>query len=396
MTTPEIKAYLRQKDGRYIVELCWYQDKIRRRKSVSTGVLVDDSSEKKAEAAEKRAKKEMKLILSEWKDKVTGDFQDILFSDYLLQWLETAKHSIAETTYHSYKKTIERQICPYFAKLKIKLHELKPFHIEDFYTWKQDKGGVSANTIHHYHANISKALRKAYDLERIKSNPAKKVSLPKKDRFMADFYTAEEMRVLLDAVRGHKIETPVFLASWFGLRRGEALGLRYRDVNFTANTVSIRGVVTDKGSGSRTENVKYRKGTKTASGVRTLPLPLEAAEYLKRVRAQQAENRLLLGESYNLKWDGFICLDVTGDLIKPDYLSRTFPLVLKKHGLRKIRLHELRDSNASLLLANGVDLRMLQGWLGHAHYSTTEGYAHHRADSKMKLGGILSKELVTG
>jgi integrase len=260
-----------------------------------------------------------------------------------------------------------------------------------------ETGGVTGNTIHHYHANIHKALKQAYQTELIKDNPASKVIMPKKERFESEFLTSEEMNILLEAVVGEKIETPVILAAWFGLRRGEALGVRWQDVDFSSMTLYIKGVITDKGEGSRMENLKYRNGTKTPSGTRSFPLPPEVAEYLKVLKQRQADRRLLLGNSYNQAWTDFVCVDVTGDLIKPEYLSRAFPAFLEKHGLKKIRLHELRDSNASLLLDSGVDMKMLQQWLGHAHYSTTaDCYAHHRPDSKRKLSGILSEKLAFG
>ena len=102
----------------------------------------------------------------------------------------------------------------------------------------------------------------------------------------------------------------------------------------------------------------------------------------------------MFSDAYSTEWTDFVCIDPDGKLIKPEYLSRAFPAFLKRHGLRKIKLHELRDSNACLLLDNGVDMKMIQEWLGHAHYSTTADiYARHRADSKLKLGGILSKAL---
>ena len=205
---------------------------------------------------------------------------------------------------------------------------------------------------------------------------------------------ARESKNPLQPVKGSKIETPVMLAAWFGLRRGEALGLRWQDIDFDTMTLSVRGVITDKGVSSRADNLKYRNITKSVSGLRSFPLPPEVAEILKRLRVKQAENRLLLGESYITRWQEFVCVDVNGDLIKPEYLSRAFPALLERNGLRRIRLHELRDSNASLLLDNGVDMKMLQLWLGHAHYSTTADiYAHHKAGSKRQLGGILSSAL---
>jgi integrase len=383
-------ANLYEKNDRYHVMLSWYQGKTRKQKSVATGVLAKGNNKRAAEAARKS-------ILDEWEAKVSDNYQDILFSDYLKQWLEIVKRSIAETTYFSYKAIVERQICPYFAERNIKLCNLKPHHIQSFYSWKMETRSVTGNTIHHYHANIHKALKHAAQTELIKDNPASKVTLPKKERFTADFYIAEELRLLLDAVKGDKIEVPVFLAAWFGLRRGEALGVRWMDVDLPSMTLSVKGVVTDKGSGSRTENIKYRSGTKTPSGMRSFPIPHEVAGYLRELKRRQAENRILAGNSYNQEWTDFLCVDQTGDLIKPDYLSRAFPAFLAKHGFRKIRFHELRDSNASLLLDKGIDMKQIQEWLGHAHYSTTaDKYTHLRTDAKRRLGDVLSGELASG
>ena len=384
-------ANLFERNERYHVMLSWYQDNKRKQKSIATGIPVAGNNKRKANDAKNS-------ILDEWKQKIATNYQDILFSDYLKKWLETIKHSIDETTYSSYKDTIYKQICPYFATRKIKLDELEPHHIQDFYTWKMEKAKrtASANTIRHYHANIHKALRDAVRAKYLKSNPASKdhITLPKVIPFRADFYTVEEMHALLEAIKGHKIETPIFLASWFGLRRGEVLGLRWQDIDFDAMTLSIKGVITDKGDGSRDENVKYRSRAKTATSLRTLPLTPEVSEYLKILKEKQENNRELLGNSYNTKWIDFICVDTIGDLIKPEYLSRAFRLFLESNGLRHIRLHELRHSNASLLLDNGVDMRMLQLWLGHSNFNTTVGYAHHRADKKRELGSVLSKALV--
>ena len=162
-------------------------------------------------------------------------------------------------------------------------------------------------------------------------------------------------------------------------------------------SVSVRGVITDKGDKSRSENIKHRMGAKTASSIRTFPLPPEVAGYLKRLKRKQTENRLLLGGSYCLTWADFICVDIDGELIKPEYLSRAFVNFLKLNNLRKIRFHELRDSNASLLLDKGVDMKRIQSWLGHANFKTTADiYTHLRKDAKNELGAVLSKELSVG
>ena len=379
-------ANLYERYGKYHVMLSWYQGAIRRQKSVSTDVPIKGNNKRRAEAERIR-------ILEEWEAKISVNFKDILFSEYLRQWLKMVKHTVAETTYASYKAAVENQICPYFEEHRIKLHELKPLHIKSFYSWKMDNSGVTGNTIRHYHANIHKALREACEDELINKNPAAGLKLPKYEEYESDFYTVEELRLLLSAITGEKIEVPVLLAAWFGLRRGEVIGLRWRDVDYISMKLYVRGTVTDKGEGSRSENLKYRGRAKTKESIRSFPLPLEIAEYLKALKTRQEENRQLAGDSYIQRWEGFICVDEIGDLIRPEYLSRAFPALLKKHKLRKIRLHELRDSNASLLLDNGADLKLIQSWLGHAHIKTTAGYAKHQIGAKQPLSNILSKEL---
>ena len=380
-------ATLYKKKDRYYVMLSWNQGHIRKQKSVSTGLSVTGTSKRKVEQARKR-------LLEEWEEKIAENFQDVLFVDYLLQWLEMVKYSIAETTYFTYKSMIESQIIPYFKERKIKLHDIRPHHIQAFYAWKLENSDIKGVTIHRYHANIHKALKHAMQTEMIRDNPAAKVVLPKKERFTAKFYTAEEMRLLLEKIQGEKIEAPTYLASWFGMRRGEVLGLRWQDINFEAMTLSVCGVITDKGALSRSENVKYRSGAKTHTGLRSFPLPAEVADFLKKHLEQQRKNQELMGSAYNEDWLDFVCVDVTGNLIRPEYLSRAFPAFLEKHSLRVIRFHDLRDSNASLLLDQGVDMKLIQSWLGHAHYSTTADiYTHLRPDAKRKLGDVLSAEL---
>ena len=119
------------------------------------------------------------------------------------------------------------------------------------------------------------------------------------------------------------------------------------------------------------------------------------ADYLQKLKAQQEENRRITGNSYCTKWNGFVCVNVIGELIRPEYISRAFPAFLEKRGLRPICFHELRGSNASLLVDKGIDMKIIQSWLGHANYKTTADiYAHLRKDAKLGLGMVLSKELV--
>lgn len=174
----------------------------------------------------------------------------------------------------------------------------------------------------------------------------------------------------------------------------EILGLRWQDIDLCEKTIYVRGVVTDKGTGSRSENLTYRDSPKTPTSVRMLSFSQQVADYLDQLKARQEINRMLAGDNYCAKWDGFVCVNEIGNLIKPEYLSRAFRQFLEKHGLRQIRFHELRTSNASVLLDKGVDMKRIQAWLGHSNYNTTANvYAHLRKGYTHELSEVLGNEL---
>ena len=111
--------------------------------------------------------------------------------------------------------------------------------------------------------------------------------------------------------------------------------------------------------------------------MRTLPLVPFMRERLLALKEEQQENRRLCGRSYIKEYLEYVCVNEIGDLIKPHYVTESFPKLLKAKGMRQIRYHDLRHSCASLLLANGVPMKQIQEWLGHSDFSTTANiYAH--------------------
>lgn len=198
---------------------------------------------------------------------------------------------------------------------------------------------------------------------------------------------------MLDNIKGSTIETVVFLAAHFGLRRGEIIGLKWRYVDFKNKTISIMGVVTDKGaSGSRIKNMKYRESAKTSSSIRKFPMSDSVYNYLFELKSKQEENQKQA--NYNKEFIDFVCVRPNGDLIPLDYVTREFPRLLERSGLRKIKLHELRHTNISLLVENGASMKEVQEWAGHSSYSTTANvYAHIQPQSKIKLSEKLTSLL---
>lgn len=129
---------------------------------------------------------------------------------------------------------------------------------------------------------------------------------------------------------------------------------------------------------------------KSKASLRTLPLIPMFKERLLALKEEQERNRKLCGRSYNTGYLDNVYVDVLGNRIKPDYITAMFPELLKKHGLRRIRFHDLRHTSASLLLQNGVPMKQIQEWMGHSDFSTTANiYAHLDYNSKMATAGAM-------
>lgn len=305
---------------------------------------------------------------------VTSLTGDVLFADFMLSWLDVIKRSVSPVTFSSYSEMVKSITVPYFRKTGIRLSTLKPRDIQAFYDEKIKT--VSANTVIHYHANIHKALDMAVKLELITSNPSDHVELPKKNRFVGSFYNSDELTELFAAAKGTKLELPILFGAFYGLRRSEAVGLRWEAIDFENNTITIcHTVTTCRIDGKKVKVAADR--TKNKSSMRTMPLVPLFKERLLYLQDQQNKQRKLCGGSYCRDFLGYICVDEMGVLIKPDYISAAFPKLLDRHGLRRIRFHDLRHSCASLLLAHGVPMKQIQEWLGHSDFSTTANICSH-------------------
>lgn len=270
---------------------------------------------------------------------------------------------------------------------------MKPQHIQDFYQYAFTKWEVKANTVLHYHANIRSALQYAFITERIASNPADKVLRPKKDPFTDSSYSASEVNLLLETVRGTKIELPIILAAFYGMRRSEALGVKWSAIDMVNRTITVKHTVTAGALNGKLLTI-VRDRTKNKACRRTLPLVDAFYELLVRLKQQQEINRQVCGTSYCTEYLQYLNLDEMGYRIKPNYISQHFALVLKKNGLRHIRFHDLRHSCATLLLANGVSMKEVQEWLGHSDYATTANiYAHLEFSSKIGSAETMNKAI---
>jgi len=325
---------------------------------------------------------------------------NVLFSNFIEHdWLEAirrgdrkaAKKKVKPTTFGGYQTNVQKSIAPYFKDRSTLLKELTAENINDFYD-SQYQRGASGSTVLNFHANIVSSLRYAARKEYIASADIilKNVLRPNADDYVAKPYNESEAMELIKTVKGHRLELGVIIGAFYGLRRSELVGLRWEAIDFDANTITIEHTVTvAKIDGKRI--IVADDTAKSKSSFRSLPLvPIIRAKLLE-IKAEQEYNRKLCGRSYNKAESAYIYTDVLGNRIKPDYLSSEFPKFLKKHGLRRIRFHDLRHTSARLLLASGVSLKAIQEWLGHSTFKTTADiYARFDGSSNQESAKALT------
>ena len=341
-----VAGHLREKNGYYHMVLNYVDEYGKRHTpSKSTGLTVK-GNKKRAEKmlSEARAAKEAELEARAI-ERSTGKAPvgTILFTAFLLDWLEMTKKNVEETTYGAYSMGIKSKIIPYFEEHHpgLALQDITPKHIQDYYTYELTVRGVSANTVIHRHANIRKALQHAFKLGLIDSNPADRIERPKKEKFVGSFYEENELNHLFEVVRGDPIELGVILGAFYGLRRSEAVGLKWDAIDFKKKTITIRHTVTQATIDGKSKIIQKDR-TKTKASYRSLPLVPPFEELLHRLKAEQELNRKLCGKSYCRKFADYIYVNEIGELVKPGYITQHFPLILQKNGMRKIRFHDLR------------------------------------------------------
>ena len=392
-----VAGHLREKRGIYHMVLSYTNENGERvTPTKSTGLPVK-GNKKRAEAMLNDWRKSEEIALK--KRKANGSLkkldpsQEILFTKFMLDWLEMMKNSVEVTTYASYAQAIKSKINPYFdARFPtLTLSQITPKHIQDYYTWEMTENDVSANTVIHRHANIRKALQYAFKTGLIDINPADRIERPKKVKYVGSTYNDQELEQLFAVTKGDLIELPVMLAAFYGLRRSEVLGLKWDAIDFEKKTITIKHTVTQTTLDGKSVIIEKDR-TKTKSSYRTLPLVKPFEDALLRKKAEQAENRRLCGKCYDKSHLDYINVNEMGKLITPGFLTQHFPLVLERNGMKKIRLHDLRHSCASLLYSNGVALKDIQEWLGHSDISTTSNiYTHLDYSSKVaSANAILS------
>lgn len=347
----------------------------RKQKVINTGLEFKQGNKRRAE-------KMLRDLLKKYEDTQITICNNILFGDYMIEWLKSREGEIETSTYQGYWHIINHHIAPYFNQRKITLQDITASDIQRYYR-KLSDDGLSANTIRRHHANIRKAINDAMKNNIVACNIADRVTLPKANYKRIYYYSEEMIEKLLEIVKGTEIETCVYLGVFCGLRRSEVCGLRWKDVDFDNSTITICNTIT------RGNTLIEKERTKTLSSYRTMPLENELREFMLNLKEIQKQDKELFGSEY--ADNGYVCVWQDGRSLLPEYVSHRFKEIIQKNNMPDITFHGLRHTCATLLLSKGYDIKLIQEYLGHSSVVTTGNiYAHVQFSSKVAMGASLA------
>jgi len=290
------------------------------------------------------------------------------------RWLEdSAKGDLGHRAYANYKLQIRRHISPAFARLK--LSKLTAAHIQSLYAAKL-RDGLKPASVRYIHAVLHRALEQAVRFNLIPFNPASRVDPPKIRQDEITPLDAEQARTFLEAasVAGDRHECLYVLSLTCGLRMGEALGLKWTDIDLDASTLRVnRQLQRMRRDGDKSGTLVFSE-PKNAS-TRTVDLPQRALKSLKSHHTRQLEEEL---RAAHYEDSGLVFATGKGTpLDAQNVINRHFKPLLKRAALPDIRWHDLRHTYATLLLSRGTHPTYVQKSLGHASVQLTlDRYSH--------------------
>lgn len=315
--------------------------------------------------SEREAKKALTLAQADVYKGTYLEPSKMPFRQYLDEWFNTKKKSISRQTIDVYRLYLDKYIIPFLGD--ITLTDLKTIHINKFINNMHDRD-YSASTIKKAMNIIKNALEHAIDTELINKNIAKKATLPKENKVEITVWNEEEVNSFLKVAKQHRHYPIFYLALTTGMRQGEILGLRWRDIDFYNHSLTINQVLSHDGK-------EMIKGAKTKTSNRTIDLSDSTIKILK------THKKIIIQEKLNSigyqDFDLVFCTPI-GTPVHPSNLrNRTFNKLIEKAKIPKIRFHDLRHTHATLLLSKGVNIKVISERLGHSNIRITlDTYSH--------------------
>lgn len=311
------------------------------------------------------------------------DNDKLALGQYLGRWLDDVEGELAHSTWKSYESYVRLHIVPRIGS--VRLRDLSATHVNQVMR-QMEESGLAPRTRNYVRAVLRKALNDAIDSDLIASNAAAKARSARQQSQQIDPLSPEEVVTLLKRTRNHWLGPLIHVAVATGLRQGELLGLRWRDVNFDDPSITVRNSL------SRVDGSFQFTSPKTEKSARTVFLDPSAVQALRRQKEQQEHATLVAAD-----WEdwGLVFSTTRGTPQFASNVTHRVQKLMQAADVPRKTFHNLRHSAASLLYANGADIKMIQDVLGHSQISLTANTYTHlgeamKRDAASKMGAALS------
>ncbi|MFD1335723.1 tyrosine-type recombinase/integrase [Oceanobacillus iheyensis] len=318
-----------------------------------------------------KTKKEAEAAMVEAKDAMNkGSYVEpskTSYGEFMITWLEDKRTSVKESTYLTYKNLVNNHILPSLGN--IQLGKITPRDIQSLYNSIKIDEKLSSENLRKVHTVINDSLNKAAKWSMILQNPAQLVDAPKVIKKEVEVWDQDDIKKFLKVAKGSRYFNAFLLALTTGMRQGEILGLRWKDVDEENQTLSIVQTLSHKGQ-------QLSVGAKSVAGNRRISIDENTLKELIKVKTTQKKEMIMNRPVYNEDNDLVIRTN-TGAPLSPRNLLRSFYSCIEKAGVKNIRFHDLRHTHASLLLKQGVNPKIVSERLGHANVRITlDTYSH--------------------
>ena len=355
----------------------------------------------------KEAEVELAKFVTEVQNGLVIDGKSLKFSEFVEVWKrDYGSKELAPSTYKRYCRMLETRLLPYFGHFYI--NKIKPTDIMKFYdllekdtqlvrkkgnNGSKTKKPLSGKTILEHHRLLRAMLHKAVYWQLIVANPAERVQPPKARKPKRKSYDDEQTKILLENLEllsseDTKYKVAIILTVFTGVRLGELMGLEWQDVDFKNGIISI-----NRSSQYLADMGVFTKVPKTESSIREIAIPEFIISLLEEYKLWYEEQKSIYGELWTNSDRLFVQAD--GKPMHPSTISKWFVKYVGQIGLPVINFHGLRHTNASLLVAQNIDIAVISARLGHAQISTTlDFYVHPLLSHNRKAGYALENLLL--
>lgn len=332
----------------------------KKRKEVSTGT-----------DKEKEAKKFLRKLMTDIENGTAGNLEKTKMKDLIEHFLSTKEHELSPNTRQDYRNILLNHVAPVLGDMQV--NKVKAIHLQKYYTLKLET--LAPNSVNKHHRVLKKLFKTAMQLELITVNPADIVDAPKTEKKnVGQVLSIEEVQQLVEYVHGTILEIPVMLAALCGLRRGEICALKWEDIDFEKGTLTVSK------SMCRLESGEWMlKLPKSDTSAREIQIPSVVIKTLKNRKIWTLENKVRYSNCYSN--ENFVVCNEFGEFYSPDSLSHSFSLALEHAGIRHVRFHDLRHTNATIMLQQGIPMKVASERLGHSTINiTADLYTHVTRD----------------